>query len=118
MLRRGHRRCARAAGAIALVLATATLATACGGGGSGDAASTPRTGAEVYKAYCLTCHGAAGQGGVGPQLAGRMEARYPDIEDQIAVVTNGKGTMPAWGARLSAGQIRRVVEYERTDLGK
>ena len=45
-----------------------------------------------------------------------MEAKYPDIDDQIAVVTNGKGTMPAWGSRLSAGQIRRVVEYERTGL--
>ncbi|MBM3658518.1 MAG: cytochrome c [Actinobacteria bacterium] len=102
--------------AAGLLLGAGLLAAACGGGGSDDAA-TPRTGPEVYAAYCATCHGAAGQGGVGPKLAGLMESAYPDIEDQIAVVTNGKATMPAWGSRLSAGQIRRVVEYERTGLG-
>lgn len=101
---------------VGLVLGAGLLAAACGGGGS-DEASTPRTGAEVYSAYCATCHGVDGQGGVGPTLAGQMEAAYPDVADQIAVVTNGKGTMPAWGSRLSAGQIRRVVEYTRTDLG-
>ena len=103
-----------ALGALGILLAAGLVAAACGGGS--DEASAPRTGAEVYAAYCATCHGADGQGGVGPKLAGLMEAKYPDIDDQIAVVTNGKGTMPAWGSRLSAGQIRRVVEYERTGL--
>lgn len=103
--------------AAALVAVAGMLATACGGGGS-DEASRPSTGAEIYKAYCLTCHGADGQGGVGPQLAGLMEAKYPNIEDQIAVVADGKGTMPAWAGRLTPAEIRRVVEYERTDLGQ
>jgi len=114
-MHRAPRRVASGISVVALLLAAGLLAAACGGGG-GDEASTPRTGAEVYTAYCATCHGADGQGGVGPKLAGLMESTYPDIEDQIAVVTNGKGTMPAWGSRLSAGQIRRVVEYERTGL--
>jgi len=101
----------------ALVVASGVIAAACGGGGS-TAAVRPTTGKEIYKAYCLTCHGVNGQGFVGPQLAGLMEAKYPNIEDQIALVTNGKGTMPAWGGRLTPAEIRKVVEFERTKLGQ
>lgn len=101
---------------VALVVAAALLATACGGGG-GDTEARPTTGRGIYKAYCLTCHGADGQGGVGPQLAGVVVERFPDIEDQIAYVTNGTGRMPAFRSTLSAGEIRKVVTYERTDLG-
>ena len=43
--------------------------------------------------------------------------KYPDIEDQIAVVTNGTGTMPSFRGTLDAAEIRRVVTYERTKLG-
>jgi len=78
----------------------------------------PTTGPEVYKAYCSTCHGVDGQGGVGPKLAGVVAEKYPNIDDQIAVVTNGKGTMPSWRGRLTPQQIRRVVVYERTKLGQ
>ncbi|MFA5886019.1 MAG: cytochrome c [Acidimicrobiia bacterium] len=107
----------RALAAIGALVATSGIAVAaCGGGGS--EASRPTTGPEIYKAYCLTCHGAQGQGFVGPQLAGVMEAKYPDIDDQIALVANGKGTMPGWGDRLTAAEIRKVVEFERTKLGR
>lgn len=101
----------------ALVGIAAVAVTACGGGGS-DEATRPTTGPEIYKAYCLTCHGVDGQGFVGPRLAGVMVDRYPNIDDQIAVVTNGIGAMPGWGDRLSADEIRKVVEFERTDLGR
>jgi mono/diheme cytochrome c family protein len=101
----------------ALVATSGVVATACGGGSSNQV-TQPTTGPAIYKAYCLTCHGAKGQGFVGPRLAGLMETKYPNIDDQIALVTNGKGTMPAWGGRLTAGQIRRVVEFERTKLGQ
>jgi mono/diheme cytochrome c family protein len=54
---------------------------------------------------------------MGPQLSGgRVVERYPNIEDQIAVVTNGQGAMPSFGGSLSAGQIRAVVRYEREVL--
>jgi mono/diheme cytochrome c family protein len=58
-----------------------------------------------------------GQGGIGPQLAdGRVVDRYPNIEDQIAVVTNGRGVMPSFGGALSVAEIREVVRYEREVL--
>jgi mono/diheme cytochrome c family protein len=57
-------------------------------------------------------------GGVGPELAGVVAEKYPNIEDQIAVVTNGKGEMPAWRDDLTAKEIHKVVEYTRTGLGQ
>ena len=101
---------------LALIVAGVAFA-ACGSGG-GDEASRPTTGEGIYKAYCLTCHGADGQGGVGPKLAGIVATRYPNIDDQIAVVTNGKGAMPSFESRLSAAEIRKVAEFERTKLGQ
>jgi cytochrome c oxidase subunit 2 len=103
----------RVAGA-ALAIASMIAAAGCGGGGE----SSPTTGPEVYKAYCATCHGVDGQGGVGPALAGVVAQKYPNIDDQIAVVMNGKASMPAWSGRLTPKQIRRVVIYERTKLGQ
>ena len=76
------------------------------------AATTP--GAQVYAASCASCHGADGGGGTGPQLAGGAAAkRFPDVEEQITFVTEGSGTMPAFGGELTRAQIRQVVEYTR-----
>lgn len=100
---------------LGLGLSLALGAASCGGG---EEAAGPRSGREIYKAVCLTCHGADGQGGVGPRLAGVVAQKYPDIEEQIAVVTNGTGRMPAFRGSLSAAEIRKVVEYERTELGQ
>ena len=98
----------------ALAIAMTVAAAGCGGG-----ESKPTTGPEIYKSYCSTCHGVDGQGGVGPALGdGVVAEKYPNIDDQIAVVMNGKGTMPAWRGRLTPQQIRRVVVYERTKLGQ
>lgn len=96
------------------MVAALALTAACGGGGSSAA---PTSGAAIYRANCATCHGAAGQGFVGPALAGVVATKYPDVADQIAVVTNGRGAMPGFGSRLSAEQIRSVVDHTRTKLG-
>jgi mono/diheme cytochrome c family protein len=85
-------------------------------GGSGGGASSGSSGKELFAANCATCHGADGQGAVGPQLAGRMTQQFPNIEDQITLVTNGNGGMPSFAGKLSSQQIRAVVEYSRTGL--
>ena len=75
-------------------------------------------GALIFGERCAGCHGGDGSGGIGPRLAGgRVVAVYPDPADEIAVVTNGRGGMPAFGERLSAAEIAAVVEYTRTGLG-
>ncbi len=75
-------------------------------------------GAAVFADRCASCHGAEGQGGgIGPPLAGVVEANFPDVGDQIAVVTNGQGRMPAFADQLSSDEIAAVVEFTRTSLG-
>ena len=76
-------------------------------------------GAAVFGQSCAGCHGGDGSGGIGPRLAGgRVVANFPDPQDQIAVVTNGRGGMPAFAERLSAEEIAAVVEYTRTVLAE
>ena len=86
------------------------------GGGGGEAAPAS-VGAQLYASNCAGCHGADGGGGLGPALAGQVTKDFPDIEDQIAFVSKGKGSMPAFGGDLSDEQLRQIVEYTRTDLG-
>jgi mono/diheme cytochrome c family protein len=74
-------------------------------------------GAAVFGDNCAGCHGGDGSGGLGPRLAGgRVVTVYPDPADQIAVVTDGRGQMPAWRDRLSEEEIAAVVDYTRTVL--
>ena len=81
------------------------------------ATATTTAGADLFAAQCAGCHGSDGQGGRGPRLYdGAVVARFPDVEDQVALVTDGRGGMPAFGGRLTPEQIREVVRYTREDL--
>jgi len=96
-------------------------------------------GAQVYAANCSACHGAAGEGGVGPALKnGAAVLTFPNVQDHIAWVETGsqskqgqkygdpnraggqhvatKGDMPAFGGSLSPQQIQDVVMFERQSL--
>src|SRR6266542_3984086 len=84
------------------------------GGGGGAAKSGP--GYDVYLANCARCHGQDGQGGVGPKLAGVVTTDFPDAQQEIAVVRNGRAAMPSFKNDLSAAQIQDVVAYTRTQL--
>lgn len=90
-------------------------------GGSDSTGGTPSVGATIYSSTCAGCHGSDGGGGLGPKLVGAVTKDFPDIEDQIAFVSEGKGVMPAFGPggsrELSEEDLRAVVEYTRTDLG-
>ena len=43
-------------------------------------------------------------------------AAFPDPADQIAVVADGRGSMPSFAESLTE-QIAAVVDYTRTELG-
>ena len=78
----------------------------------------PTPAASIYATRCASCHGADGGGGFGPPLGGGIVVeRYPNPADQIAVVTNGRGSMPSFAGSLTPEQIAAVVEFTRTGLG-
>ena len=73
-------------------------------------------GRRIFVANCQRCHGPRGQGAVGPRLAGVVKSSFPNIQNEINLVTNGFGAMPAWNGKLSAAEIRAVVRYTREVL--
>lgn len=85
--------------------------------GPGVGRTNADVGAVVYGSNCSSCHGTNGEGAIGPKLAGgAVVARFPNEQDEVAVVTDGRGSMPAWRNRLTPAQIEAVVEYTRTHL--
>lgn len=103
-----------------VVLVTALAGGACADADPGiDVSGDPvlESGQDVYAENCARCHGTAGGGGVGPKLAdGAVAEALPDIEDHIAVIRDGRGTMPAWEGTLDPDEIRAVARYEREAL--
>jgi mono/diheme cytochrome c family protein len=84
-------------------------------GGGGDTASADAVGAEVFSTSCAGCHGADAGGAIGPQLSGgAVVEAFPDEADQIVVVTEGRGGMPAFAGQLTPEEIAAVVAYTRT----
>ncbi len=74
-------------------------------------------GRAVYGSLCANCHAADGGGGRGQQLNdGNVLASFPDMADQIEVVTNGRDSMPAFSGRLTEAEIEAVVRYTREVL--
>ncbi len=77
--------------------------------------TSPASGAEMYKAYCASCHGLSGKGD-GPvaaalktpvpdltQLSAHHKGAFPTarvtqvIEGQVGVQSHGLPDMPVWG---------------------
>jgi len=71
-------------------------------------------GEKVYAANCVACHQATGKGvpGAFPALDGSAVVNGPKA-DQIHLVMNGKGAMPAWKSVLSDTEIAAVITYTR-----
>lgn len=94
------------------------------------AASTGRTGEQVYTQVCVTCHQANGEGmtGVYPPLAG-SEWMAKSNETLIKIVLHGlmgeievKGAkynnvMSPWGSALNDEEIANVLTYVRSSWG-
>jgi mono/diheme cytochrome c family protein len=112
-------------------------------GAFGERAATNLTpaqiGAQVYTSSCASCHGARGEGGVGPALAeGQSKQTFPNEPDHATWIREGSsskkgqpygdparaggqriastGGMPAFGGQLTDAQITAVVTYERESL--
>jgi hypothetical protein len=110
-----------------------------GSGVGGGGADFIAMGEELYNGApsCDGCHGANGEGGVGPGFGG-VVSTFGSCADHIEWVTlgttgfqaegrptygdtnkpvGGAGTMPSFGSSLSAEQIASVVAFERVRFG-
>lgn len=109
-------------------VATLALATAVGvpAGALADG-DDDASGAQLYQENCSVCHGEQGDGdsrarfGLNPPPAdfttSGLKERMSE-EEMVQVVTHGKaGTaMAAWGSQLSGSEIRRIVDYVRSEF--
>ena len=94
--------------ALALVLAVPTLAVAQG---------SP---ADLFQAKCSMCHGPAGN--ASSPMAKNMGLKpltSPEVQkmsdaDMVAIITNGKGKMPALKGKLTDDQISSLANYIHT----
>lgn len=67
----------------------------------------PRSGARLYGAACVPCHGVSGEGGHGggPPLVGLTAGRI------ISTLITGKNNMPKFAATYSADQMQDIASY-------
>ena len=78
-----------------------------------------KLGAAVYASKCVSCHGAQGQGGIGPNLTDDYWIHGAKPTQILKTVTEGvldKG-MPPWGAILTSEELPTVVAYVKSLKG-
>lgn len=99
---------------FAIVLAAALILVAA------PAAFAAADGAAIYKAKCVSCHGANGSGQtpVGKSMKLR-DLRSADVQKQTDQelykwTADGKGKMPAYKGKLTEAQINALVAHMRT----
>jgi cytochrome c oxidase cbb3-type subunit 3 len=71
------------------------------------------SGQTVYSQMCAACHGAAGEGTIGPNLTDDYwihGASLPEILHTVSVGVLAKG-MPAWDKMLKPEEVNAVVVY-------
>lgn len=102
---------------LLLMVAALVLLVGCGGDNATTTTAAPTTdttapagsdidAAAIFSANCASCHGAGGEGGIGPDLRGLTDAAL--IEDQVST---GAGSMPPFGNKLSDDQISALATY-------
>ncbi len=71
-------------------------------------------GKEIFEQKCALCHGNDGKLG----MSGAKDITQTQLSHQniLALITNGKNTMPAFKSALNAEQIEAVINYVETDL--
>ena len=107
-------------GRVPDMIESARARIASGGTGAGatpaDGTSAQVSGQQLFAANCATCHGAGGQGGVGPALVGNPRAQ--NAANVASIVRFGRGSMPGFGAILEEGHLQQIVEFVTEDLSR
>jgi cytochrome c6 len=93
---------------LALILAVSMLAAA------------EENPADLFKAKCAMCHGPEGNAGtpmaknMGLKPLSSAEVKKMSNADLAALITNGKGKMPAMKGKLTDEQISSLAQYIHT----
>jgi cytochrome c oxidase cbb3-type subunit 3 len=75
-----------------------------------------QAGADLFARSCVKCHGARGEGAIGPNLTDPfwIGGGAPlDIHETILLGRDGKG-MPSWGLQLGTGACKQITAYVLT----
>jgi cytochrome c oxidase subunit II len=78
-------------------------------------AGTGPLGEEMWEATCAKCHGASGEGGYGPKIAGT--ALVSDQQAVAEVIRNGFGTMPPVGRDWTDDEMTAITTYLKENIG-
>ena len=72
-----------------------------------------RVGQSLFKVHCVQCHGASGEGKVGPNLGDDHYKHVRKLEDILTVINQGAGgnAMPAWKDKLNSNEIVLLGTY-------
>ena len=88
-------------------IALASFGLACGGSAPNQADLTE--GKEIYKKYCVACHGEKGE------LALNGAKKFPEstlsVEERALIITNGRNMMTPFKELLSKEKIEAVAAY-------
>lgn len=71
-------------------------------------------GKAVYVNYCARCHGESGDLAIAG--AKNLQLSMLDKNEQLQLITQGKGAMPAFGKVLSPEEIMATVAYIKANL--
>ncbi|MDA0746506.1 MAG: c-type cytochrome [bacterium] len=78
-------------------------------------AAIVKTGAQLYRGNCASCHGSEGEGGIGVRLNTQDVLRVVDNEFLYRSIVEGRPStaMPAW-SYLPAEQVAALIAYLRS----
>jgi cbb3-type cytochrome c oxidase subunit III len=76
-----------------------------------------QVGASVFAKNCAACHQAAGEGGIGPALAGNPHVNIANPTRMLTTILQGRNAMPSWRGQLAASDIAAVATFIRSSWG-
>jgi cbb3-type cytochrome c oxidase subunit III len=76
-----------------------------------------QVGASIYAKNCAACHGARGEGGIGPALAGNPHVNIDNPNNMLTTIVQGRNVMPSWRGQLAASDIASVATFVRSSWG-
>lgn len=81
-------------------------------GNENTGGNTAVNGENIYKKYCILCHGADGK--LGLNGSKDITASVLSLEERKVLIANGKNTMTPFGGILSEEEIHAVATYTMT----